>query len=65
MGNMTVFKVKTLREKCPYSEFSGPYFPAFGLNTEIYKVNLRILSKCGKMETSKTANTDSFCAVKV
>ena len=23
---------------------SGPYFPAFGLNTEIYSVNLRIQS---------------------
>ena len=23
----------SLREKCPYSEFFGPYFPAFGLNT--------------------------------
>ena len=22
-----------LREKCSYSEFSGSYFPAFGLNT--------------------------------
>ena len=21
-------------EKCPYSEISGPHFPAFGLNTE-------------------------------
>ena len=27
----------TLREKCPNTEFfSGPYFPVFGLNTEIY-----------------------------
>ena len=24
------------RKKCSYSEFSGPYFPAFGLNTKIY-----------------------------
>ena len=24
----------TLHEKCPYSEFSGRYFPAFGLNTD-------------------------------
>ena len=29
----------TLREKFPYSEFSDPYFPTFGLN---------IQSKCGK-----------------
>ena len=26
-------KVLTLREKCPYQDFSGPYFPVFGLNT--------------------------------
>ena len=28
----------SLRKKCPYSEFSGLYFPAFGLNTERYEV---------------------------
>ena len=44
--------------------FSGPYFPAFGLNTDIYGVNLRVQSKCGKMQTRKTSNTDTFRAVK-
>ena len=29
---------------------SGPYCPAFGLNAEIYIVNLRIQSKCGNMD---------------
>ena len=29
----------SLRKKCPYLEFSGPYFPAFGLNTERYRVS--------------------------
>ena len=33
--------------------FSGPCFPAFGLNTEIYSVTLRIQSKCGKIGTSE------------
>ena len=28
------FVISTLCEKCPYSELSGPYFPAFGQNTE-------------------------------
>ena len=28
--------------------FAGPYFPAFGLDTEIYRINLRIQSKCGE-----------------
>ena len=31
-----------LHEKCSYSEFSGPYFLKFELNTEIYSANLRI-----------------------
>ena len=40
--------------------FSGPYFPAFGLNTEIYGVNLRVQSKCGKMRVRKTRNMGTF-----
>ena len=39
------------------------YSPAFGLNTDIYSVNLRIQPDCGKMRTRKTPNTDSFCTV--
>ena len=41
--------------------FSAPYFPAFGMNTEIY--NLRIQSKYGKIWTRKTTHLDSFQAV--
>ena len=42
----------TLREKCPkYGVISGPYFPAFGLNTEIYFVSLLIQSECRKIRT--------------
>ena len=29
--------------------FSGPYFPAFGLNMKIYRANLRIQSEYGEM----------------
>ena len=43
--------------------FSGPYFPAFGLNTEIYKVNLRTQLECEKTRTRKTRNMDTFYAV--
>ena len=43
--------------------FSGPYFPAFGLNTERYSVSLRIQSECGKIRTRKTLNTETFHAV--
>ena len=40
--------------------FSGPYFPAFGLNTERYSLSLRIQSECGKIRTTKTPNTVQF-----
>ena len=43
--------------------FPGPYFSAFGLNTEIYGVNLRIQSEYGKIRTRKTPNADTFYAV--
>ena len=47
---------KLLREKCPNTEFfSGPYFPAFGLNTERYGVSLCIQSECGKIRTRKNS----------
>ena len=45
--------------------FPGPYFPVFGFNTEIYSVNLRIQSKCGKIWTRKTPYLDNFHAVVV
>ena len=44
-------------------KYSGLYFPAFGLNTERYFVSLRIHSKCGKMRTRITLNTETFYAV--
>ena len=43
----------SLREKSPYSVFSGRYFPAFTLNTETYSVNLRILLERKKYRTEK------------
>ena len=43
--------------------FSGPYFPTFGLNTEIYSVNFRIQSECEKIWTRVTPNTDTFYAM--
>ena len=43
--------------------FSGTHLPALGLNTEIYSVNLCILSEYGKIRTRKTQNTDTFYAV--
>ena len=49
-----------LREKCPYLEFFGAYYPAFGLNTRIYSVNFCIQSHYGKIRTRKGPDTDIF-----
>ena len=40
--------------------FYGPCFPLFGLNTEIYRVNFRVQSKYGKVQTSKTSKNSVF-----
>ena len=42
---------------------SGPYFPAFGLNTERNDVSVRTQSECRKTWTKKTPNTNTFHAV--
>ena len=44
--------------------YSGPHFPAFGLNTERYGVSLRIQSEFGKKVTRITLNTYAFHDVK-
>ena len=43
-----------------YGVFSGPYFPVLGLNTQIYKVNLRIESECRKILTRKNSILEHF-----
>ena len=45
--------------------YSGPHFPVFELNTERYKVSLRIQSECGKMQTKIIQNKDNFYAVPI
>ena len=50
-------------KSCHIWNVSGPGFSSFGLNTEIYRVNLCSQSKYGKMRTRKTPNTDTFHAV--
>ena len=47
-----------------YSGPHFPHFPAFGPNMGRYGVSLRIQSKCGKMWTRITTNSDTFYAVK-
>ena len=50
------YYVKSVRIR----SFSGPYFPAFDLNTEIYRVHCSIQSECGKIRTRKTPNMVTF-----
>ena len=59
---LPVFYLKALLcEKCLNSViFCGLYFPIFGLNTEICKINFRIESEFEKMETRKTPSLDTF-----
>ena len=35
-----IFDTVALRKKCSNWSFSGPQFPSFGLNTEIYKISV-------------------------
>ena len=49
--NKTFYTITKLYcvESVRIRSFSGPYFPAFGVNTKRYGVYLRIHSKSGKM----------------
>ena len=59
-NNIPTNSVKSVRIR----KISGPYFPAFGLDTEIYRVNFCFQSKYGKIRTRKTPNAEAFYAVK-
>ena len=49
-----MFLIIAMHKKCPHSElYSGPYFPAFRLNTEKYGISLHIQSKLGKYGPEK------------
>ena len=48
-----------------YGVLSGPYFPVFGLNTEIYSVIFRIQSECSKIRSRKDSVFGLFHAVQV
>ena len=43
-----------------YGVVSGPYFPVFGLKTEIYGVNLRIQSEYRKIPTRNNSAFGHF-----
>ena len=42
------FNIKHCVKSVRIRSFSGPYFPAFGLNTKIYSADIRIQFKCRK-----------------
>ena len=46
-----------------YGVFSGPYFPAFGLNTVRYPISLCIQSECRKILTRKISVFGQFSPV--
>ena len=60
---LKVFIINARVESVRIRSYSGPHFPAFGLNTERYGVSLRIQSECGKIRTRITPNMDTFYAV--
>ena len=47
------YEIYSVWKVCKYEVFSGSYFPVFGLNREIYVLNLRIQSEYRKMRTRK------------
>ena len=63
-GFISLFFTKHCVKSVRIRSFSGPYFLAFGLITERYRIFLRIQSKYGKIRTRKTSNTKAFHAVK-
>ena len=52
-------RIEHCMKSVPIRSFSGLHFPALWLNTERYSESLCIQSKCGKIRTRKTPNTDS------
>ena len=50
----------TAQKVSKYRVISGPYFPVFRLNTEIYSVNLRIQSKYRKIWTRNNSIFEHF-----
>ena len=52
--------VHLLLPKCPSKEFSGLYYPVFGLNIEIYRINLCINSKYKNTDKKNFSRSDWY-----
>ena len=59
LDRIVTHNVKNVR----IQSFSGPYFPALGLNPERHSLSLSIQSKRRKIRTRKTPNKDTFQAI--
>ena len=53
------FRMHCVKTICIWS-YSGPHFSTFGLNTERYRLSLRIHSECEKIRTRITPSTNTF-----
>ena len=60
---MNALSTNSASKESVFGKFSGPYFPAFGLNEERDGVSLHIQSEWWKIRTRKTPNTDTSHAV--
>ena len=56
LGSVLIHCMKSVR----VPSLSGPYFLVFGLNTEIYRVNLHMQSECGNVWTRKNSEYGHF-----
>ena len=52
---LKVIHIHTAWKVSKYGVISGPYFPVFGLNTDIYGVSLRIQSEYMKIHTKNNS----------
>ena len=63
MMSETKFDVSTAWKVSKYGGFSGPYFAAFGLNTERYELSPVFSPNTGKYGPEKTPYLDTFHTV--
>ena len=61
--NLSVHNHNHCLKSVSIRSIAGPCLPAFGLNTERYRVSVHIQAECWKIWTRKSPNTDSFHAV--
>ena len=60
LHSLNFWPCNTAQKVSKYRVISGPCFPVFGLNTEIYSVNHRIQSEYRKIRTRKKSVFEHF-----